>query len=57
MVSHSLAVAPEKTRRTRRKRDSITRCMYQGNLRDGWVSCGGWFLGLFSDHVEARWDD
>jgi hypothetical protein len=22
-----------------------------------WVRCGGWFLGLFSDKVEARWDD
>jgi hypothetical protein len=29
----------------------------QGNTRSGWVRCGGWFLGLFSDHVEARWDD
>jgi hypothetical protein len=29
----------------------------EGSLRNGWVRCGGWLLGLFSDHVEARWDD
>ena len=28
-----------------------------GTRRSGWVRCGGWLLGLFSDHVEARWDD
>src|SRR4051812_41477629 len=28
-----------------------------GSLRYGWVRCGGWFLGMVSDHVEARWDD
>jgi len=27
-----------------------------GNARSGWVRCGGWLLGLLSDHVEARWD-
>jgi len=29
----------------------------EGSLRSGWVRCGGWFLGMLSDHVEARWDD
>ncbi len=29
----------------------------QGNRRRGWVRCGGWFLGLLSDHVEARWEE
>src|SRR5262249_54158005 len=28
-----------------------------GLVRNGWVRCGGWWLGLMSDHVEARWDD
>ncbi len=28
-----------------------------GNLRSGWVRCGGWFLGLLSENVEACWDD
>jgi hypothetical protein len=28
-----------------------------GNRRRGWVRCGGWFLGLFSDHADVRWDD
>jgi hypothetical protein len=29
----------------------------QGRRRSGWVRCGGWFMGLISDKVEARWDD
>ncbi len=29
----------------------------QGNKRRGWVRCGGFFLGLFSDHVDVRWED
>ncbi len=29
----------------------------QGNQRHCWVRCGSWFLGLFSDKVEARWED
>lgn len=28
-----------------------------GRERTGWVRCGGWFLGLMSDHAEVRWDD
>ena len=28
-----------------------------GQLHNGFVRCGGWFLGLLSDHVEVRWDD
>jgi hypothetical protein len=27
-----------------------------GTRRRGWVRCGGWWLGLLSDNVEARWD-
>src|SRR5262245_57134799 len=27
-----------------------------GSRRSGWVRCGGWWLGLLSDHVEARWE-
>ena len=28
-----------------------------GELRRGWARCGGWFIGLLSDHVEVRWDE
>ena len=28
-----------------------------GNVRSGWVRCGGWLLGLMSDKAEVRWDD
>jgi hypothetical protein len=28
-----------------------------GQTRNGWVRCGGWFFGLLSDTVEARWDE
>jgi hypothetical protein len=28
----------------------------QGCRRSGYVRCGGWFLGLWSDAVEVRWD-
>jgi hypothetical protein len=24
--------------------------------RSGWVRCGGWWFGLWSDNVEVRWD-
>jgi hypothetical protein len=27
-----------------------------GNIRRGWVRCGGWFLGLWSDAVCVEWD-
>lgn len=29
----------------------------EGRVRSGFVRCGGFWLGLLSDHVEARWDD
>jgi hypothetical protein len=28
-----------------------------GNLRSGWVRCGGWFFGLWSDHADVQWDE
>jgi hypothetical protein len=28
-----------------------------GNVRTGWVRCGGWWLGLMSDKTEVRWAD
>jgi hypothetical protein len=28
-----------------------------GAVRKGWVRCGGFFLGLLSDHVDVRWDE
>ena len=28
-----------------------------GRTHNGWVRCGGWWLGLLSDHVEVRWDE
>ena len=28
-----------------------------GQTRSGWVRCGGWFWGLFSDTAEVRWDE
>jgi hypothetical protein len=28
-----------------------------GHVRHGWVRCGGWWFGLMTDHVEARWDE
>lgn len=28
-----------------------------GHVRTGWVRCGGFFLGLFSDAAEVRWED
>ncbi len=29
----------------------------QGEVRSGWVRCGGWLWGLFSDYADVRWDD
>jgi hypothetical protein len=29
----------------------------EGNVRTGWVRCGGWWLGLLSDKTEVRWED
>jgi len=28
-----------------------------GNERNGWVRCGGLFLGLLSDRTDVRWDE
>ncbi len=28
----------------------------RGRTRNGWVRCGGWWLGLMSDQVESTWD-
>jgi hypothetical protein len=28
-----------------------------GNVRTGWVRCGGWFLGMLSDKAQVRWED
>lgn len=28
-----------------------------GQVRSGWVRCGGWWLGLLTDHTEVRWDE
>ena len=27
-----------------------------GNIRSGWVRCGGWFSGLLSDATEVKWE-
>jgi hypothetical protein len=29
----------------------------RGVERRGWVRCGSWWAGVFSDKVEARWDE
>jgi hypothetical protein len=29
----------------------------EGVGRSGWVRCGRWFVGLWSDRVEVKWDD
>ena len=26
-------------------------------VRSGWVRCGGWWVGLWSDHTDVRWAD
>jgi hypothetical protein len=28
----------------------------EGNMRSGWVRCGSWWMGVFSDQVEAKLD-
>ncbi len=28
-----------------------------GQTKSGWVRCGGWFSGLFSNTAEVRWDE
>ena len=29
----------------------------QGYLRSGWVRCGSWWWGLWSDQTEVRWEN
>ena len=29
----------------------------QGVERKGWVRCGSWWAGVFSDKVEVKWDE
>jgi hypothetical protein len=29
----------------------------KGVERSGWVRCGSWWTGLFSDKVEVRWEE
>jgi hypothetical protein len=29
----------------------------QGQVRSGFVRCGGWWLGLWSAKTDVRWDD
>jgi hypothetical protein len=29
----------------------------QGHTHTGWVRCGSWVLGLWSEQTEVRWDD
>ena len=28
-----------------------------GNVGTGWVACGSWWCGLFSDKAQVRWDE
>jgi hypothetical protein len=28
-----------------------------GRIRSGWVRCGSWWSGLFSDQTEVRWEN
>jgi len=28
----------------------------QGSTRSGWLRCGGWWAGMFSDKTEVRWE-
>ena len=29
----------------------------EGRVRSGWVRCGSWMMGLWSDRVQVKWDD
>jgi hypothetical protein len=29
----------------------------QNHIRSGWVCCGGWWLGVYSDKTEVSWDE
>jgi hypothetical protein len=26
-----------------------------GQMRRGWIRCGGWFLGVLSNHTDVQW--
>lgn len=28
-----------------------------GQIQRGWVRCGGWLLGILSDHTDVVWDE
>ena len=28
-----------------------------GQVHHGWARCGGWFLGIWTNQVEVRWDE
>jgi hypothetical protein len=28
-----------------------------GNVGSGWVACGSWWMGLWSDQAKVRWDE
>ena len=28
-----------------------------GRIRSGWVRCGGWWAGLFTNKVDVKWED
>ncbi len=29
----------------------------EGIIKKGWVRCGSWWLGIFADKAEVRWDE
>ena len=29
----------------------------EGQVRRGWVRCGGWFFGILSDQADVEWDE
>jgi hypothetical protein len=35
----------------------VTIRMSDGQIRRGWVRCGGWFLGTLSNQADVEWDD
>lgn len=36
---------------------TVRKRIRDGATRSGWVRCGGFWTGLWSDQVEVRWDD
>ena len=35
----------------------VTVRLADGQLRRGWVRCGSWFAGLWSDQAKVEWDE